>query len=78
MNLILTFIYYDSILRQNTSLLCARYSTHYMYIVCTEFVHILKTLEILEFQESYFKALKLLEIGFLSWKVLDFLLNKTE
>ena len=44
MNLVLTFIYYDSILRQNTSLLLPRYCTHYMYIVCTEFVHILKPL----------------------------------
>ena len=35
-------------------------------------------LKILEFQESDFKAFKVLEIGFWSLKVLDFLMNKIE
>ena len=39
------------------------------------FAHVLKTLE---FLESDFQALKVLEIGFWSLKVLDFLLNKIE
>ena len=37
-----------------------------------------KPLIILEFQESDFKALKVLETGLWSLKVLDFLLNKIE
>ena len=41
----------------------------------TGFVRVLKTLE---FLKSDFKALKVLEIGFWSLKVLDFVLNKIE
>ena len=41
----------------------------------TGFVHVLKTLEL---QESDFKALKVLEIGFRCLKVLNFLLNEME
>ena len=39
---------------------------------------ILKTLEILEFEESNFKALKVLEIMFWSLKLLNLLLNRIE
>ena len=43
--------------------------------ISTGFVCVLKTLE---FQESDFKALKVLEFRFRSLKVLDFLLNEME
>ena len=48
------------------------------YIVgfCTGFVFILKPLKTLHFQESDFKALKVLEIGFWSLKVLGFFIER--
>ena len=47
-------------------------SGHAVVQIHAGFVHVLKTLE---FQESDFKALKVLETGFWSLKALDFSLN---
>ena len=47
--------------------------TKWLMLMKSGFLRVLKTLE---FQESDFKALKVLEIGFWSLTVLDFSLNK--
>ena len=53
-----------------------RMQDRYIVGFCTGFVCVLKPLKTLDFQESDFKALKVLEIGFRSLKVLEFFIEQ--